>query len=89
MFSKCFHIPFLPGAVPSRAGELGELDPLCVRGGLRAAPRQDGHAAPPPGRHLQAREEHRVGESQCNGTLFLRIDYIFPRTNHYVRCQEK
>ena len=50
------------GAVPGGAGELGELDPLRVRGGLRAAPRQDGHAPPPPGGHLPTGEEHRVGE---------------------------
>ena len=46
------------GAVPGGAGELGELDPLRMRSGLRAAPRQDGYAAPPPGGHLPTREEH-------------------------------
>lgn len=51
-----------PGPVPGRAGELGELDPLGVRRGLRQAPRQDGHPAPPAGGDLQAREGHRGGE---------------------------
>ena len=45
-----------------RAGELGELDPFRVRCGVRAPPRQDRHLAPAPGGHLQAGEEHRVGE---------------------------
>ena len=49
--------------MPGGVGELGELHPLGVLGGLRAPPGQDGHPPPAPGGDLQAGEEHRVGES--------------------------
>uniref|UniRef100_A0A8D8KF58 (northern house mosquito) hypothetical protein n=1 Tax=Culex pipiens TaxID=7175 RepID=A0A8D8KF58_CULPI len=58
----------VPGAVPGRAGELGQQYTQCLRGRVRQTSGQNGHAAPAAGGDLPAGEGDRVGsQAEAHG----------------------